>query len=46
MVHGADITIETNGFSDIHDITERVARVIRDSGAGNGSVSTGLNITE
>ena len=39
MVHGDDITIETKGFSDIHDITGQVAAVIRESGARNGIVS-------
>lgn len=39
MVHGADITIDTKGFSDIHDITDAVAEVIRQSGARHGIVS-------
>jgi secondary thiamine-phosphate synthase enzyme len=39
MVHGADITIETEGYSDIHDITGRVAEQIRESGMEAGIVS-------
>ena len=38
MVYGSEITIETQGFSDIHDITSRVADVIRASGATAGLV--------
>ena len=38
MVHGAEITIATKGFSDIHDITARVEAVIRGSGATAGLV--------
>jgi secondary thiamine-phosphate synthase enzyme len=38
MVHGREITIETKGFSDIHDITGAVAGVIHESGAGAGLV--------
>lgn len=38
MVHGTEITVETEGFSDIHDITAAVAEVIRESGASAGLV--------
>ncbi len=38
MVHGAEITIATKGFSDIHDITGRVEGVIGESGARSGLV--------
>ena len=38
MVHGSEISVETEGFSDIHDITGMVAEVIRESGARAGLV--------
>ncbi len=38
MVYGSEITIETQGYSDIHDITSRVEEVIRASGATAGLV--------
>ena len=38
MVYGSEITIETAGFSDIHDITPQVEEIIRASGATAGLV--------
>ena len=38
MVHGSMITFQTKGFSDIHDITDRVRNVIRESSIANGIV--------
>ena len=38
MVHGAMITIQTKGFSDIHDITGKVRSVIGDASIINGIV--------
>ncbi|MCX7727120.1 MAG: secondary thiamine-phosphate synthase enzyme YjbQ [Chitinispirillaceae bacterium] len=38
MIYGKEITVQTNGFSDIHDITEEVKKVIADSSISNGMV--------
>jgi secondary thiamine-phosphate synthase enzyme len=38
MVYGTEITIETEGYSDIHDITGQVEEVIRKSAAKAGLV--------
>ena len=39
MVYGREIELNTKGFSDIHDITGRVAEIIKASGAKDGIVS-------
>jgi secondary thiamine-phosphate synthase enzyme len=36
MVHGSTISVQTKGFSDIHDITDQVRRVIADSSIVKG----------
>ncbi len=36
MVHGTQITLQSEGFSDIHDITDEVRRIVRDSGLRDG----------
>ncbi|MBN1308500.1 MAG: YjbQ family protein [Chitinispirillaceae bacterium] len=36
MVHGSTITVQTKGFSDIHDITGRVRRIVSESSIRNG----------
>jgi secondary thiamine-phosphate synthase enzyme len=36
MVHGAQITLNSEGFSDVHDITDEVRRIVRDSGLRDG----------
>lgn len=38
-VHGETITISTKGFSDIHDLTERVRKIVQASGINNGIVT-------
>jgi secondary thiamine-phosphate synthase enzyme len=38
MVYGKQITIETKGFSDIHDITGEVQDIVTKSGIRNGLV--------
>jgi len=38
MVHGKAITIQTKGFSDIHDITDHVRRIIAESSITSGIV--------
>ena len=38
MVHGKEITVLSQGFSDIHDITSQVQGVIEESGAAAGIV--------
>jgi thiamine phosphate synthase YjbQ (UPF0047 family) len=38
MVHGSMITIQTKGFSDIHDIADRVREIIQESSIANGIV--------
>ena len=38
MVHGAMISLQTKGFSDIHDITGKVRQVIDASSVSNGIV--------
>ncbi|MDO9547873.1 MAG: secondary thiamine-phosphate synthase enzyme YjbQ [Candidatus Marinimicrobia bacterium] len=39
MVFGAKISIQTKGFSDIHDITDRVQNIICQSGCQKGIAS-------
>jgi secondary thiamine-phosphate synthase enzyme len=39
MVHGEQITVSTKGFSDIQDITDRVAEVVRKLPTRNGLVN-------
>jgi secondary thiamine-phosphate synthase enzyme len=39
MVHGQTITLNTEGFSDIHNITEKVQAIAADSGITNGLVN-------
>jgi len=36
MVHGEEITLNTQGFSDIHDLTARVEKIVEKSGIKNG----------
>jgi secondary thiamine-phosphate synthase enzyme len=36
MVHGAQITLQSEGYSDVHDITDEVRRIVRDSGLQDG----------
>jgi secondary thiamine-phosphate synthase enzyme len=38
MVHGEQISLSTKGFSDIHDLTERVEQIVAKSGIKNGLV--------
>jgi secondary thiamine-phosphate synthase enzyme len=38
MVHGSAITLHTRGFSDIHDITGPVRKIIGESSITNGIV--------
>ena len=38
MVHGGTITVSTKGFSDIHDITGQVRRIISESSIKDGIV--------
>lgn len=39
MVHGSRITLKTNGFSDILDITHNVQKILEESGIKNGIVN-------
>ncbi|MFC1600783.1 secondary thiamine-phosphate synthase enzyme YjbQ [Candidatus Sumerlaeota bacterium] len=39
MIHGCEITIATQGFSDIHDITRQVAAIVEESGVREGLVN-------
>ncbi|MCF7885613.1 MAG: secondary thiamine-phosphate synthase enzyme YjbQ [Candidatus Marinimicrobia bacterium] len=39
MVHGKQIEIRTNGFSDIKNITDQVKQVVSNSGVTNGLVA-------
>jgi len=39
MVRGEEITVRTNGFSDIHDLTRDVSRIIASSKIKAGMVS-------
>jgi secondary thiamine-phosphate synthase enzyme len=36
MVHGAMISIQTKGFSDIHNLTDKVRTIIRESSITDG----------
>ena len=36
MVHGEYLSVQTSGFSDIHNITTVVQRIVTDSGVGAG----------
>lgn len=36
MVHGEQITLESRGFSDVHDITGEVRRIVAASGLRDG----------
>ncbi|MCA9103504.1 MAG: secondary thiamine-phosphate synthase enzyme YjbQ [Pirellulales bacterium] len=38
MVHQAKITLSTSGHRDMHDITDRVAAVVTESGVTTGTV--------
>lgn len=38
MVHGSAVTLHTKGFSDIHDITGAVRKIIGESSIANGIV--------
>ncbi len=38
-VHGETITISSKGFSDIHDLTEHVRKIVQTSGISNGIVT-------
>ncbi len=38
MVYGSMLTVETEGFSDIHDITGQVRRIVGQSSIANGIV--------
>jgi len=38
MVYGKEITVLSQGYSDIHDITSRVQTIIEESGASAGLV--------
>jgi secondary thiamine-phosphate synthase enzyme len=38
MVHGQEITLESRGFSDVHDITDQVQSIVRGSGLRAGIV--------
>lgn len=38
MIYGKEITVQTKGFSDIHDITDEVRDVIAKSSISNGIV--------
>ena len=38
MVHGEQISLLTKGFSDIHDLTERVQKIVAKSGIRSGLV--------
>ena len=39
MVHGDEISIQTKGFSDIHDVSGRVGKVVARSGIQDGLVN-------
>jgi len=36
MIHGETISVSTRGFSDMHDITERVQKIVTASGISGG----------
>lgn len=42
MVFGKEFTLQTRGFSDIHDVTERIQEIIRESGVSNGLVNVAV----
>lgn len=42
MVYGEQITISTQGFSDIHNITSQVEQVVGKSKIGNGLVNVSV----
>lgn len=39
MVHGEEFTIQTKGFSDIHDVTGRVGQIVDNAGITDGIVT-------
>ncbi|MEX2381399.1 MAG: secondary thiamine-phosphate synthase enzyme YjbQ [Opitutales bacterium] len=39
MVYGKEIHLKTRGFSDIHDVTREVTKVVSESGIRNGIVA-------
>lgn len=39
MVYGKELHLQTQGFSDIHDVTQAVNGVVRESGIHNGIVA-------
>lgn len=39
MIHGAEIRVRTKGFSDIHDLTGEVRRIVDESGVTEGVVN-------
>ena len=39
MIHGVEIMVRTRGFSDIHDLTGEVRRVVEASGVAEGVVN-------
>ena len=39
MIHGATIALQTLGFSDIHNVTDRVRQIAADSGFAEGLVN-------
>jgi secondary thiamine-phosphate synthase enzyme len=39
MIHGEKITLQTRGFSDIHDITNQVQEIVNQSGCQRGIVT-------
>jgi secondary thiamine-phosphate synthase enzyme len=36
MIHGAFLELETRGFSDLHDLTGEVSRIVREAGVAEG----------
>lgn len=42
MVFGKEITLQTHGYSDIHDITDRVQKIIQESGVVHGLVNVAV----
>ena len=39
MIHGDTIALQTRGFSDIHNVTDRVRQIAADSGYAEGLVN-------
>jgi len=39
MVHGEEIRLRTRGFSDVHDLTDEVRRIVAASGVGEGTAT-------